>query len=126
MAVEWKVSCEMMWKLDPEIDAARKLNGWGEFHRECGSEGFYFDHMTRQGKRGQWKVDCFTLTPSCVYQLLVTGTGRTVVDAVADAHERCGRATEETRAALAVLQGVPVADDDFDSLIGDDDFGSLM
>jgi len=110
-----------MWRVAIEVEEARKLPGWADFHRACGRADFFFDHMERQGRRGPWSVDCFTLSATFVYQLLVTGTGKTVIDAIADAHDRCDRATDATRAALAALRDgpLPVSSDDFDSLIGD-------
>jgi hypothetical protein len=116
----WRLSAESMWKIEPDVLAARKLPGWATFHRVCGQRRFYFDHPVREGRRGAWKYDCFTLV-NLVPVLLSQGSGKTVLEALADAHERSGRATDETRAALAALAG-----DDFDGLLEPDDFEGLI
>jgi hypothetical protein len=115
----------MQWRSDPQIDASRKLPGWGAFHRICGeqTESFAFDHPAREGRT--WTYDCFTtIRRRDFYEIvrLSVGRGKTLLDALQDAHDRCGRATPETTAALALLiDGPPVADDDFEALLGEPD-----
>lgn len=104
---------EMLWKQEPEIEAARKLPGWVEFHRACGRLGFFFDHPERVGgRRSDWVIDCFTAVKNRrgLYENvgLSQGRGRTVVDALRAAHDACDRRTTETAALLARIGGAGV------------------
>jgi len=99
----------MLWKIDPKVEAARKLPGWGPFHYACQQERFYFDHCEKQGR--EYKVLCYSVDAHWHIVPLVEGRGSAVLDAYRDAHERCGRATTETTAALDTLIAGPPADD---------------
>lgn len=104
----WRPSSEAQWKPDAAVEEARLLPGWREFHRVCGRRGFYFDRPVRRGRR--YAVDCFETG-----RLIVTGDGATVVEAIGDALERCGRADGETRKWFAEMTD----DDDFERLLRD-------
>lgn len=116
-----RLKSEMQWRSDPDVEAARKLPGWGAFHRVCAQHGFYFDHCERTGgRRGEFEVQCYTLVGRRPQGLSV-GRGKQVLDAYKDAHDRCGRATPETEAALWLLiDGPAPVEDEFASLLGDD------
>jgi hypothetical protein len=120
--VSFKLKCDMFYRIPPEVTEARKLPGWATFHKVCGRARFFFDHPDRDGKRGAWTYPAWAWSDDKVPVLLVKGTGATVIEALADAHNRCGRATDDTREALAALVGRPrvvAPDDDFDALLGD-------
>lgn len=125
----WMPKAEAMWKLDPNVTAARKLPGWGAFHAFCGTIRLYFDHIEKEAR--QYACDAFTLDGRVPVHL-AKGRGKTVIDALRDAHDRSGRATAETRRLLDVIEGVPDDDDSFDSfdsfdsLIDEDDLESLL
>lgn len=117
---------EMMWRPDANIDAARKLPGWRDFHRVCGRVGLYFDRMQKAG-RG-YTCDAFTAhrrRDHYVTEKLATGRGVSVVASVEAAYRASGRQTPETGAALDVLLG---RDDDFDTLlvVSDNDFEEML
>lgn len=130
----WRPLPEMMWRVEPDVEAARQLPGWGAFHRACGRLALYFDHPQREGgRRGTWAYDAFTVVDRAPIRLSV-GRGKTVLEALADAHERSGRATDETRAALAAIgaSAETIEDDDFAALLGGaetdepDDFEGML
>ena len=113
----------MLWKADPAVEAARKLPGWAEFHRACGRLTLYFDHVTRD--RTGFVCDAFTGSGTETRKL-VTGRGATVIAAIADAHDRSGRANPETRRLLAAMTA-PIPASDFDGLLGGgNDFEELL
>lgn len=109
---------ETMWKRDANIIAAEKMPGWREFHRTCGRAGFSFDIPVAQDRRRAYSVDCFRYikTSRGFYtpELLSNGTGKTVLDALAAAHDRCRLKTAATSQALRLL-----VSDDFDALLED-------
>ena len=107
----WSPIPEMMWRNDPEVEAARKMPGWGKFHRECGKEFLYFDHIERHGgKRGEYLAVAFTLvgrdrrTPEKVAE----GRAKTVLGAVEAAFRAAGRHIPAAEPWLALLTN-PVA-----------------
>ncbi|PAL23565.1 hypothetical protein [Sphingopyxis sp. GW247-27LB] len=110
-----------MWKSDPQIEAARKVQGWSDFHASCGQQGLYFDDIEREG-RG-YRCMAFTLRRSGPdnYQRIVVarGQGRGVIDAVLacfDAALAEGFAVSVAHRAL--LDGSAVTAVDLDDLIG--------
>lgn len=111
-ASHWKVSCEMMWSLDPNVEAARKLDGWREFHRACGDDWLYFDHVVRETKRsGPYFADAYTLTgnPRRTISHLHKGQGKTVVEAIADAYRNSGIKVPIAEPHLDRMLNPPVA-----------------
>lgn len=111
---------ELLWRPDPNVDAARKLKDWARFHRVCGQHGVCFDHIER-GKDRLYHCDAFTpqkVRPDLYHMIhLSHGTGRTVVAALADAFGKCGRSIPEAAEMIAAgLTGVSV--DEFEDLLG--------
>jgi hypothetical protein len=123
----------MMWKVDPNVDAARRLPQWGDFHRTCGEKGLCFDHIERDGRRG-YKCVAFRLEKTnnggWMGIGVSEGSGKLVLDALGDAFAKSGYDIPEAAAMLAVglQEAAPeaVADDDFDSLIDPDSFEDLL
>lgn len=108
----------LFWRKDERVEAARKIPGWREFHRLCGTFRLYFDDIERQSGGGYGAV-AFTLDERFRAVKLANGRGKTPVAAVADAHDKSELANDETRAALAVLldpgkYAVPTAPPDSD------------
>jgi len=120
----------MIWKRDPEVEAAEKLPDWQRFHRCCGEQKVFFDRIEKQG-RG-YKCDAFTTEPTraggwrAVH--LATGTGKSVLQALADAYAGSGKEIPEAAALLVRGLGAGgVTMDDFDALISAaDDFDDLL
>lgn len=127
---------EHFWRPDANVDAARKLPEWVEFHRVCGRQSLCFDHIERTGKHsGPYRCHAFRTQrngENWVFVDLGHGEGRTVVDALAAAYRQSGvtvNGAEEmlTRglsgkpvvaAAATEVIGDPLADDAFDELFG--------
>lgn len=115
----------MMWKLDPEVTAASRLDDWPRFHRACGERSLFFDHIERKG--GVYHCTAFTTEPTraggwrAIH--LADGVGKTVLAALRDAYEQSGSVIPEAAALLARgLAGTPpvtVQSDEFDVLMGD-------
>lgn len=109
----------MMWRIDPELTAARQRREWVEFHRECGRKWLYFDNIERVSKRGQFEATAFTVDyPPGAARPLATGRGKSVIDALMAAYDQAGIAVPdaEPHAALLRGEGAPVAT--FDDLLG--------
>src|SRR5215217_7492078 len=84
---------ELMWKVDAGVEQARKLPDWGTFHRVCGRQMLFFDHIERDGKRGPYTATAFTLRGregNRVTTHLADGTGATVLDALFAAFRASG------------------------------------
>jgi len=111
-------SPEMQFSICPELEAARKLPAWAAFHRACGRQRLFFDLPVRERKRGPFTAVAFTAKPSSASYELARGTGKTVIDAVADGFAKAGIAVPEAEPLLAQMRGV--AADDFDDLMVDD------
>ena len=124
----WQPIPEVLWRSDPQVEAARQHNGWPQFHRAAGQIGLYFDHVERDGRRGQYLATAFTLVDR-VSVKLADGRGATPITAVAEAYRLSGRGSPDADQWLAVLQGVET---DFADLLGggsvvtDDPFGDLL
>ncbi|MEG3175835.1 hypothetical protein U1872_06305 [Sphingomonas sp. RB3P16] len=129
--MNWKVQAEVLWKSEPEIEDARKLPGWSSFHRECGKRVLFFDHMTRDGRRGAWSCDAFTLRGTDQVKL-ATGKGKTVVASVLDALAQSGIAVPGVADLLTQVVAAPADEDEFANLLppaavaDDDDFEGLI
>ncbi len=117
----FRLTPEMLWRSDPNIDAARRLPAWPAFHKACSAAGFHFDHIEKQG-RGYAAVAFTAVKRRGLFEFvqLATGTGKTVLAALVDAHAKSGRATPATTAVLAALTAPVVAASDFDDLLVDE------
>lgn len=120
----YRIFPEMMWKVDPDIEAARKLPGWMEFHRQCGKVGLYFDIPSRSGNRGPFTVVAFTLKRNGVdgynsYEI-ARASGRHLIQTMQQAHDQSGRATDETAALLDRMINPPaeIAADPLEGMFG--------
>lgn len=116
--MSWSPIPEMLWKIDRELVEARKLPGWPAFHRGCGRNLLFFDHIEKKGR--EYTCVAFSLRPekgNREYIVRATGRGKTVLAALKDAHEQSGMATEETRKLFDQMNG---CSDDFDDLMVDD------
>jgi hypothetical protein len=111
----------MMWKLDENVTAARRLPGWREFHRRCGEHNLFFDHIERDGKRGPYKATAFAVERRgnlFVNVHLADGAGKTVLEALADAY--CKALLPVAEAELKLLINGPPEAESFDDLLGGD------
>lgn len=85
---------ELLWKIDPEIDALRKLPFWVDFHRESGKRGLCVDRPIKVGG----KCQCVAYTTQkndhggWVAFHLADGVGKTPLAAMEDAYRKSGRA----------------------------------
>lgn len=108
------------WRLDQQIEAARKHAGWATFHRECGAQGLFFDDIEKQG-RGYSAISFRVETRGEYYATfrVSKGTGRSPIDAVLGAFTAAvdaGFAVDPTLGALlTVVQVAP--EQDWDALI---------
>lgn len=94
---------EMFWRSDPLVEAARKLPEWVEFHRICGRHSLCFDHIERENRRG-YKADAMRMLNrggGWYFQLLGTGRGAGVLDALREAYEAAGVDVPGAREMLA-------------------------
>lgn len=134
---DYALSCEMMWKLDLNVDAARKLPKWSRFHRACGERGLFFDNIERRDRRDTYKCVAFTIKTRGagekfaghpVQVFLAEGVGKTVLDALGDALGKAEYDIPEAEALLAagLEETQPTAEpDDFDALM-EDEFEGLL
>ncbi len=109
----------MMWKQDEQVEAARKLPGWRDFHRRCGEHNLFFDHIERDGKRGPYKATAFTLERrrhGFVSIHIADGVGKRPIDALADAY--CKAASPVADAELSKLLGTTEDALDLDDILG--------
>ena len=108
----------MMWKRDPNVEEARQHPSWVAFHRACGENNLFFDHMEWEGgkRNGAYHCDAYTTSPSKAggrnSHHIVTGKGKTVIESVIDAYQKSGRTTEK---ADRIAEGFY---DDFEGLLG--------
>lgn len=52
---------EVLWKVDPLVEEARRVPAWRHFHRACGKRDLFFDHVERKGKTRVYGAVAFTL-----------------------------------------------------------------
>ncbi|WP_242136985.1 hypothetical protein [Sphingomonas sp. TREG-RG-20F-R18-01] len=115
---------EFLWRIDPAVEAARKLPDWGPFHRECGKLNVFFDHIEKQSKA--FAASAFTLKrhPTGFEHIhLADGRGLTVIAALEDAYQKSGRVVPAALPHLDRMAGreTPFADllgDPFEDLLG--------
>ena len=133
---------EMFWRTDPAVQAACKLPAWPKFHRECGKQWLYFDHIERVGKAGSdYSAQAFTLTgrDRGTYSAVATGKGKTPIAALADAFRGAavkGFDVPEAYHWMALLQNPDQAapsaalGSEFDDILGGDvavdDYSELL
>lgn len=129
---DYTPKAELYWRPDPLIDAARSLAEWLPFHKACGREGVYFDHMERAAG-GKYRCNAFSLkkvNPDLYRSILLAqGEGAGVLGSIADAYAKCGRSVPGADEMLGRgLAGVTVAqleaqppEDDLDALLGGDE-----
>lgn len=100
----------MIWNPDPKIEEARRQYGWRQFHRACGQQNFYIDHIERKGR--QYSATAFALQDRFRAPYIMIprseGFGKTVIDACVDAYRK------------AVAEG-HVSDERLELLFEDDD-----
>lgn len=120
---------EMFWRADPLVDAARKLPEWVAFHKLCGRSAVAFDHIEREGKRGQYLCTAFrpvkTAHGGWQAVTLAVGRGADVLGAMGDAYRKCGVDVPGAADMLdRRLRGLPrtvaptAATDSFEELFG--------
>lgn len=117
--MNWSPLPEMMWKSEPQIEAARKLPAWAPFHRLCGRSTLFFDHIEKRG-RG-YSATAFTTRRSGEYfvsEKLADGTGATVIAALEAAYRAAGRVVPGADELLDAMAGRDVSVDDFSEFLG--------
>lgn len=122
----WFPLAEMLWRLDAQVEAARKLPEWKQFHRLCGEHGLYFDHIEKKGR--SYTATAYTVKKRRhdLYDYIPLGSaeGKTPVQAIAAALEASGRNIPGAAAMLSRgLNGIEETED-FDDLL--DDFEELL
>lgn len=149
----YRLTGEMQWRADQNVDAARRLPHWRRFHELCGEHKLHFDNPVQNGRGGAYSVVAFTTekTRQGGWEAfeVATGKGATVVDAITDAFRQAKRDIPEAAALLSLgleterdyageemepgkLRDHPAsyvaADDDFDTLLDApvDDFSELL
>ncbi|AOR76538.1 hypothetical protein BES08_07110 [Novosphingobium resinovorum] len=117
----------MFWRPDPNIDAARQLPEWKQFHRLCGQHGLAFDAIERSGRKYQCRAVQPKRTDMGGWMFFDRGlaTGKTVVEAIQAAFlqsgiEVPGGAEMLERGLCGARVSAPQPDDDFADLLGDD------
>lgn len=126
----------MLWSVDPEIEAARLLPDWKEFHKLCGQSSLYWDLPNRENKkRGPFTVIAFTLKKRMSggyhsYEL-ARATDKSLIGALRIAYAAAKRPSEITKAMLdRGLMGPgksePEAVADFAAELGGDDYEDLL
>jgi hypothetical protein len=115
MSAPYTPKAEMTWRLDPEVEAARRLPGWAEFHRACGAAGVFYDHIEREsGKRSDYVATAFGVTPrGSVYvsHLIAKGRGKTPLEAVLSAASQVSIDMPGSEEAAKRMLGQPANDD---------------
>lgn len=99
----WFPVNDMLWTPDRNYEEARKLPEWGAFHRLCGKHGLCFDFPEREG-RG-YRMVAFTPEKTAAGGWrsvpLATGRGGTILAAMGQAYELCGRTVPGAAEMLA-------------------------
>ncbi|MBB5985958.1 hypothetical protein [Sphingobium lignivorans] len=142
---------EVLWKVDPLVEEARRVPAWRHFHRACGKRDLFFDHVERKGKTRVYGAVAFTLgkvRDQWWSYHVADGEARSPIEAVLNAYESEAAAkyrNEETELwaqrlrdgwtpdAPAPPQPPPAAIDEFEELLGgapaaddEDDFEDLI
>ena len=107
----------MMWSVDPDVEAARKLPEWRLFHKACGKVGLFFDMPYRERKRGPFNAVAFTVKRNtaggCNSFELARASGKTVLETIKSAYDKSGRTSPEADQILEAMlnpAAVPAAD----------------
>lgn len=119
----------MMWVPHKDVEAARKHDAWGPFHRTCGRENLFFDLPSSVG-RGAFHIVAFRThrhrAGGVWTEKLGEGKGKTPFAALEAAYQAAGVPVPAAEPLLDRMlgRGGPVAGDDFDELL--DDFEGLL
>jgi len=126
---QWLPSNDMLWKIHPAVEAARKHDCWRDFHRACGQANLFFDLPSVAGKTG-FTVTAFTTHPHRAggfsSEKLGEGRGKTVFAALEAAYQAAGRPVPAATVLLDRMLGRGI--DDFADALGggDDDFEGML
>lgn len=108
----WSPKPEMQWRDSPDVEAARKLPGWVEFHKVCGAQRLFFDHIEKTGRA----FICTAFTGSGTEtRKTAEGSGKTVIEALEAAYRAARMPIDAADVALARMKG---GADDFEALLG--------
>lgn len=102
----YKLSNEMQWKADPNVDAARRLPHWRRFHELCSHKKLFFDNPVQDGRGGAYSIVAFTTekTPQGGWSAYEAGkgTGKSVVEALQSAFKATGYDIPEAAGLLSI------------------------
>lgn len=126
MTSNYTPSSEAFWRPDQVVADARKLPEWAQFHRTCGEQNVFFDHIERVGGRlsSTYRAVAFSVHrdgENWRFRQLSEGRGAGVVAALESALNDCG--VNIPLAAAMIARGLrgasaPAAeDDDFETLL---------
>lgn len=122
-----------LWKPDPQVQEARKLRDWPAFHEEAAKLGLAFDGFERKGRSITCSANKIVKTAMGGWslQLLATGTGSTVLDALEQAYRESGITSDGLDSLMDGMRGVGEEFDalfDFDTAPAPslDDFANLF
>jgi hypothetical protein len=110
---------EMIWKIDPAVEAASKLPHWARFHRLCGAAGLCFDHISRSGR----EYRCVAFRPEknkfggWVAYEVSQGAGKSVLDCLCDALAKAEGYDIPEAAALLAAGLTDAQTDEFEELL---------
>ena len=105
---------EAAWKMNDEVEAARKMAGWREFHKACAKSLLFFDHIERVGR----DFIAVAVIGSGPAHKAAEEKGKTPVLALAAAYRACGRRVPDADPLLDLLLNPEL---DIDSLLGGDE-----
>ncbi len=108
---------EVLWANDANVEAARKLPGWREFHRACGEIRLFFDHPQKKGRN--YLIAVFTGS-GYETRRLCEGVGKTVIEALGDAYQNAHYRVPVAEECLARMRGAPAVSVDVDDILGGD------
>lgn len=107
---------EVTWKMDTEVEAARTLPGWREFHRACAKGQLFFDHIEKQGRL----YVAVAVHGSGIAYKVAEERAKTPVEALEAAYRAGGVRVPDAEPWLAmIVRGPQPADDiDLEDLLG--------
>lgn len=111
----------MLWRVNPDVEAARKHDAWRDFHRVCGRENLFFD-LPSDAPKKSFTVTAFTThrhrAGGVWTEKLAEGRAKTVFLALEAAYEGCGRRVPAAEPLLDQMLGRGVEEDDFMAALG--------